>query len=298
MSISRARMMGWAVLGILLLIGVALMMRTPPGTSPVAPPTTGSPLRIVSLAPSVTEILFSLDVGDRVVGVTRFCNQPEAATRLPKVGGYIDPNVEAILALKPTHVVAVEEAKNENVIAQLEGLGVNVLVIDTRTLGGLREGVISLAAVVDATEQGERLNGLIDTAMEEVGARISSKDRPKVLVVLGHQPLVVAGTGIFVDELIEAAGGINVASKSAQEYPIWSIEHVIKAAPDVIVEVVMGGGGSLSWKDWQTIPAVRDGRVVTASDSDLLLRPGPRIGVGLRWLANVIHPGIFPDEKR
>jgi len=291
-------MIGWAVLAALLAVGVILTIQSPSAPPTPAAPEVDSPYRIVSLAPNVTEILFSLELGDRVVGVTRFCNQPEAVGALPKVGGYIDPNVEAILALKPTHVIAVEEAKNETVLRQLESLGVRVEILDTRTLAGLKAGISQLAGTFGVIEHGKSLHASLETTMNEVDRRTSSQPHPKVLVVLGHQPLVVAGKGIFVDELITAAGGRNVAAVSEQEYPVWSIEHVIEAAPDVIVEVTMGGEASLSWKDWQGIPAVRHGRVVSAMDPDLILRSGPRITQGLNWLAGVIHPALFSGEKK
>jgi iron complex transport system substrate-binding protein len=270
---------------------VALMVR-----SPSEKPVPASTQRIVSLAPNVTEILFAIGAGESVVGVTRFCNAPDAARDLPKVGGYIDPNLEAILALEPTLVVGVEEAINGGVQARLEELKVPVLVVDTRTMEGLSSAVKLLSKVVSDPEEGRVLNAKIQATFEEVAQRTSSGVRPRVLMVVGHQPLVVAGGGVFMDELIHAAGGVNVAGKTDQEYPVWSIEHVIRAAPDVIVLATMGGEAPLAWEDFDMIPAVRDGRVKEVPDMEMLLRPGPRIGAGLLWLAGVIHPGIFPKE--
>ena len=258
-------------------------------------PKPGPPERIVSLAPNVTEILFEIGAGDRVVGVTRFCDHPAEAAALPKVGGFVDPSFEAVLAQRPDLVIGIRDEGIRRFLERLEQVGVGILPLEMGSLGEIRAGIRAIAKTVDRAAQGDELVDAMDRGLATVSSRVAQAPRRRVLMVYGHRPLVVAGGGTFPDALITRAGGSNVAAASRVTYPTWSMEQVVHARPDVIVDCSMIRGAAQNehaFEGWEAIPAVRDGRVVRLFDPTLL-RPGPRIAKGLELLARAIHPEAF-----
>ena len=254
------------------------------------------PQRVVSLAPNLTEFLFALDAGDRVVGVTRYCDQPpEAATRT-RVGGFVDPNFEAVVGLRPDLVVAVKNSQNRAFVSRLEDFGVPVywtaLVTEDDVFRVCRE----LAGLLAVEASGARLADSIRRGMKRVEERLAGAPRRRVMLVFGHSPLVVAGRGTFAEALLARAGGENVAGTTPLPYPIWSMEAAVRAAPEVIVDNYMGSGDESAnramWEGWSSIPAVRDGRVHRLRATSTL-RPGPRLAEALEELARLVHPERF-----
>jgi len=268
--------------------------------------------RIVSLAPSLTETLFALGAGDSVVGVTRFCDYPPQVEALPKVGGFIDPSVEAVAALKPDLVVAVPSPSNRNPVLTMRKLGLRVEVIDDSSLTSLITGLRTLGRLVGRPERGQALAQELESGLENIKRRVAGYPRPRVLLVLGHRPLVVAGPDSLPGQLLDIAGGANVVKKNARRYPVYSMERVLTEAPDVIVDISSSASPSSSnharkdkwaaspdedwWARWPSIPAVRNGRMYVAPSS-LLMRPGPRIILGLESLAEFLHPEVFPPTS-
>lgn len=277
---------------------------TEPGSSELsasAPP----PARIVSLAPSVTEVLFALGLGDRVVGVTSFCRYPAEAARLPQVGGYLDLNLEAIVGLDPDLVVLIQAHNAAR--ARLEALGLPTLQVDQSDLGGILRSIEEIAARCGVAERGGELVAGIRGRLDAVEQRVAGLPRPRTLAVVGREAgsgalatVWVAGTETFYDDVIRLAGGVNAAAPSPVAYPEVSREGLLHIDPDVIVDLLAdlderGVAGEAAAADWQAFPtlrAVRSGRVHVL-EHELTVVPGPRVAELVEQVAQVLHPETF-----
>ena len=261
-----------------------------------APKPSGPPRRGGCLPPSLTALLVELGAGDRVVGVTRFCDHPPAAALLPKVGGYIDPSVEAVAALAPDLVLAVPSPANRRPVEAMGRLGLRVELVSDRTLADVRAGLSTVGRLVHAEPSAAAALARLDAGLAAVRGAVIGRDRPKTLLVYGHRPLVVAAPTSFAGELLRLAGGDNVV-QGGEGYPILPMEKVLALAPDVIVDIAMAPlGGSPSdirafWTRWPSLPAVANRRV-HGLDQGPLMRPGPRAPEALRALAVVLHPEV------
>ena len=258
---------------------------------PVTPARSGSPRRIVVLAPSAVETVFALGAGDRVVGVCGQCDFPPEAARLPKVGGYLAPSVESVLGVRPDLVIAVPSPGNREAVRAIERTGVRVLVVQDRRLEDLWASIRTIAEALAIADAGERLAADVRGRLAAVQARVADRPRARVLLVVGHSPLIVAGAGTLQGELLELAGGINVAGDVGATWPQVSAELVVAEAPDVILDAAMGteAGARDLFARLTTVPAVRDGRIVPIH-SDSVFRAGPRVAEGAALLAAAIHP--------
>jgi ABC-type Fe3+-hydroxamate transport system substrate-binding protein len=253
------------------------------------------PQRIVSLVPSVTETLFALGVGPEVVGVSQYCDYPKAATRLPKVGSFLTPNVEAIAGLRPTLVIGLEISANVRQIRALQSMGYDTLMVKEDTLEDIENAIATIGARLDRKHQADELLATIRSHIDSVRARLAGVPRRKVLMVVGHQPIVAVGRGTFLDELLKIAGADNIADTAGQSWPHLGIEYIIASAPEVILDGQMGTdpaspGGF--WSHYPTIPAVREHRVFSYPQN-IVLHPGPRVWQSLEILARRIHPEHF-----
>jgi iron complex transport system substrate-binding protein len=254
--------------------------------------------RIVSLAPSVTETIFALDRGDRLVGVSTFCDYPPEKVRdLPRAGSYLTPNVERIVSLRPDAVIGVPTPGNQAAVEQLRSLGMKVVIVGEHTIDDTWGAIRTIG---DWAGNASGAQALIDRLQGEIAAvrdEASRVPKQKVLFVVGHDPLVAAGAGLFIDELITIAGGTNVGATAGGQWPRLSLETVVAAAPDVIIDGAMGSEASqglgIYWKSYASVPAVRAGRL-WPQRSDALLRPGPRLGRAARELFEMIHAGRNP----
>jgi iron complex transport system substrate-binding protein len=252
---------------------------------------------VVSLAPNITEILFALGLGDRIVGVTDYCNYPPAAARLPKVGGFVNPNPEAILALHPDLVVATPNVGNRPFVERLMAAGARVEVVQARDVSEIFPAIEAIAAACGAPAAGKELIAKLRADLAHESARVASLGRPKTLFCIQVEPLIAAGPGSYPADLLALAGAENVVPASAGTYPALSLEEVIRSAPELIVQSLMdsrdGASGSQSllafWGRWPSIPAVRTHRVRTLA-GDLVLRPGPRVAQGVAALIDLVHP--------
>lgn len=255
--------------------------------------------RIVSLAPSVTETLFALGVGDRLVGVTTFCDYPPQARLVPKIGSFVSPSVEAVLAKQPDLVVGVRETDREK-IKRMERMGLRVIVISVSSLKDTFESIHFLAGIVGREEAGEKLGSQLQGQIDRIKARIAGAKRRRVLMLVGQRPMVAVGKGTFIDELLTLAGGENIAGAALQLWPHLPMDYVVAKAPQVIIEGGMGserGAPGKNWADLGSIPAVRDDRIYSYA-SDKILRPGPRVGEALEEIARLIHPECFVKDGK
>jgi iron complex transport system substrate-binding protein len=248
------------------------------------------PARLVSLAPSTTEIVFALGLGERVVGTCAQCDHPDAARLVPRVGSYLAPTVEAVLATRPDLVIAVPTPANREAVRAIERLGTRVLVVRDRLLADLWESIRAIGAATGREPESAALEARVRAALDAVRACVAGRPRRRVLMVVGHRPLMVVGGQNLQHQLVELAGGDNVAADVGAAFPQTSLEMIAARRPDVIIDAAMGGerGGEI-FAPLRHVPAVRDGRIVPLA-ADELLRTGPRVAEAARRLAGVIHP--------
>lgn len=258
------------------------------------------PQRIVSLAPSVTETLFALGFGDRLVGVTTYCDYPAEAKKLPKIGGFMSPSLEVIVAKRPDLVIGVSSATHPVTVREMERLGLKITLISLASVSDILSSIKNIARSLGNPDAGEQLVRKINRQVDEVKKRIAAAPRRPTLLAVGLRPLVAVGGKNFIDELITLAGGENIAGSATQPWLSLPDEYVVAKAPQVIIEAGMGSERSepaKHWADLKSIPAVKERRVY-AYPSDKILRPGPRIGEGLEEIARLVHPECFADGKR
>jgi iron complex transport system substrate-binding protein len=249
--------------------------------------------RVVSLTPSTTEAVFALGAGDRMVGRSRFCNYPEVAQSLPQVGGYVDPNYEAILGLRPSLVVGARGPGGAAVEQKLQGYGVATFFPRTESFAEIEAMLTGLGALLHREGAATETVGRIHAQTEAVEKAVGSLPKRKVLLVFGLEPVVVAGPGGFPDEMLRHAGGVNVVT-DGPAYPTIGIERVLALDPDVVLNASMAEarGTERIRSDspgWRDLRAVKEGHVVPITD-EAVLRPGPRLGDGLRTIARAVHP--------
>jgi len=256
------------------------------------------PQRIVSHVPSITETLFALDLGDKIVGVSDHCNYPEEATNKPKVGGYFTPSIERIVALDPDLVLTDGHVAD---IAQLEGLGIPFIVLQPKDIDGLISNIELLGNITGSQQKASELVGDMKERIDAVVAMVEDAPRPTVFYVYDATDSTkpwTAGPGSFVDALISLAGGENVAAQAQGPWIQFSMEELVNSDPEIILVDSMHGTAVISPEEikriaaWQGITAVKEDRIGLV-DGDLVNRPGPRIVQGLEAMAKIIHPELF-----
>ena len=253
------------------------------------------PQKIISLAPVTTEIVFALDHGDKIVGVTNQCDYPQEAQTKPKVGDYWDPSVEEIVALGPDLVLT--EAYKPGLVPQLEELGLTVVVLQPTDIDGILHNILLIGQVTDAEERAQSLVASMEQRIQAVTNEVKNASKPGVFYEGDcSYGIWTAGSGTFVDELITLAGGRNVGAIKEGYYEI-SNEVLLWAndAIDIIVWADMGGVSPDDVKGnlpWSGLTAMQTEKVYVV-DPDLVNRPGPRIVDGLEELARIIHPELF-----
>jgi iron complex transport system substrate-binding protein len=254
------------------------------------------PRRVVSLAPSITEIVYALNRQDRLVGVTQFSDYPPAAQHLPKVGSYIRLDLEKIVALQPDLCLAIRDGNPKVSIDRIEGMGIPVFALDPRDLGSVMTAIQRVGGLLDAAAQADALVTDMQRRIRGVDARVATvARRPRVFFQIGISPIVSIGSGTFIDELIQRAGGDNVA-RGTVPYPRLSVEQVLALAPEVIIITSMARHAvfeevKAQWESWPELPAARMQRIYL-QESNLFDRPSPRLVEGLELLLEIIHgPG-------
>ena len=246
--------------------------------------------RVISLAPSSTEILYALGAGPLLVGVDQYSDYPAAARALPRVGNDLAPSVERILGLRPDVVFLATTANSRDLAAELERLGVRVVISRTDSLDDLFADITKIGAAIDRAAGAAALVATLRGRIAAVTAAVAQKPRPRAAVVVWPEPLTVAGGKSFVDEAIRAAGGDNIAADSDQPYPQYSVERLVARAPEVIVVGSHNNDVSLAAIEaHRSLPAVKNHRLHRI-DGDLVFRPGPRLVDGIEILAKLLHP--------
>lgn len=258
------------------------------GTAFSAPPE-----RIISLAPSVTEILYALDLKDKITAVTNFCNYPPEAEKKPKIGGMSNPSLEAIVSMKPDIVVMTTDGNPKEIEERIRGLGIKTYIFKARQLAELPQGIREMGEALGVKEEAHKLAGEIETKLRElgVGSRKSGVKK-KALFIVWPEPLLVAGPGTAIDDALQLLGWENIASDTKTKYPKYSIEEVIHRSPNVIlIGNSMGGNMKESskglLKKLKHLEAVKNGRVYYTGDA--LYRLGPRIIEGIEEMEGYLR---------
>jgi iron complex transport system substrate-binding protein len=250
------------------------------------------------LAPSITEILYFLEQGDKVVGVTGYCNYPPEVKKKPHIGTYWDFNLEAILALKPDLALGMaHQGEGQGSYEILKEWGVPLYLAKADTLPELFHQVRQIARLTGAEDAARRKLPILEERVRRVEHAVQGLPKPKVFLQVDQEPLITVGCLSIHNDLIERAGGDNIAGHIEQRYPVYSLEEVLRAGPEVILFTGMVGEKVLPlrisfWQPWTMLPAVRNQRLSWV-DPDLIDRPGPRLVDGLEFLARFFHPGVF-----
>ncbi len=259
-----------------------------------------TPQRIVSTAPSLTESLFALGAGDRLVGVTSYCRYPPEARAKTVVGDFASPNLEAILRLRPDLVVVLSD--RTDLIERFTGFGLPVLVVSQGTLDEVLESLLVLGDRVGCRPKAQGLVDRLRRRLQEIQAAFEGRRRPRTLFLVGRNTgtlsdLYAAGEDSYLGELLELAGADNAARGASGAYPKFSLEEILRRDPEVILDLSHGATGSAPraveeirelWAGFPSLTAVSRGRVYVLTD-DVFLIPGPRVVDAVEMLVRLIH---------
>lgn len=260
---------------------------------------TKKPERIVSLSPSNTEILFALGLDRQIAGVTKYCDYPSEALKKPKVGGFTDPSLELIVNAKPDLVLA--GSIHQELIRRLEELNVAVVALEPKSVEQVLEKILLTGKATGANDEAQSMVDNLRRQINEIGAKVKNipeDKKPRVFFELYQDPLTTIGGKSYIHDLIIAAGGKNITGSLKQEWLTYSTEQILAQDPEVIIFVHMHGSKQMVEQvkkrpNWQNISAVKNNRVYYLANENIVLRPGPRLGEGLKTLAGMIHPDIF-----
>ena len=260
-----------------------------------------TPQRIVSLAPSNTELLFALGLGDKVVGVTEVCNFPAAATSIGKVAGFNSLNLEKITAVKPDLVLAAR-GNNMEGVRSMQELGIRVFSLDIQSLNQLMQSIYRVGKLCGAEAEAALLHGELGKRIKTVDDRIAgSEKKSRVLWGYWSDPVYTAGKNTMIDDVITRAGGLNVAGVATGAWPQVGLETILAWQPDILITTYLPAGpDSLAAEiqrlqntaGWRKVPAVISGQVYYV-EADWLMRPGPRLVDAYEQIARTIHPLLF-----
>ncbi|MDI6731895.1 MAG: ABC transporter substrate-binding protein [Candidatus Margulisbacteria bacterium] len=261
------------------------------------------PHRLISGTPAITEMLFALDLNEQIAGVTTNCNYPPAALRKPKVGGFF-LNLEKVISLKPDLVIMDKDAQDKD-IKKFRHYKLNVYVVNPKTIKGVMKTILELGKATGKEESSKIIVGSMEKRIEKVQERVKNF-RPnlmqvltlwnpgvvkrKALVIVGMDPLVVAGGGNFINDILNYAGVENVAGQAWTAYPQYSFEKLVSENPQYIIipSNLISRRQIESDKRWQSLEAVRTGRILFIN-ADILSRPGPRVVGAIEQIADFIY---------
>lgn len=252
--------------------------------------------RVVSLAPSVTEILFAVGLDTEVVGVTTFCDYPAKAKSKPKVGSS-SPNLEAILGLRPDLVVGNKDFIRPDALAKLEQLKIPVFILAPKTVEDILGHISTVGRLVGRDKEARSVGQGLRERLSEIRHRMGAVKPVRVFYVVNTDPLISVGSGSFIHQMLELAGGENIAGHTTIPYPKVSLEEVLRRDPEVLLFPVGATEGipeieQQRWRKWSALSAVAHNRLHQVK-AELVNRPGPRVIEGVEALARVIHPGMF-----
>ena len=264
-------------------------------------PAVAGEMRIISSAPNFTEMLFALDLGGKVVGVTDFCRFPPEAALKEKIGGYLNPNLEKIIRLRPTLVIT--PRTKSDLPQKLRRLNIPTLEIPNETVNDALNAITSIAGAASVPERGAQLRTTIAHDLESLKIKYAQKPPVRTLIVVGRAPdslrdIYAAGPGTFLDELLRFGGGENILPPQTALYPKLSRESLIALNTDVILDTTFSGLAPTTdtlnaalrpWLDFTSVNAVKNGRVYIILDPSLTIQ-GPRLAHSAHLIADYLHP--------
>ncbi len=256
-----------------------------------------NPTRIISFAPSITEMIYALDQQKYLVGATKFSDYPEAANQLPKIGSYVRLDLEKIISLNPDLCIAIKDGNPKVTVDRLSEMGIPVFAVSPYNTETVMEAVELLGDLLNARKKVNSLITDMRHRIKQVQDKVAKIDRhPRVFFQIGITPIVSVSSNTFVDEIITLAGGQNVVTGSVP-YPRYSTEQVLNLKPEVFIISSMAGKDvfqkiKAEWEQWPQMPAVRDNRIYLV-DSNLFYRPTPRLVDALEILVQILHPELF-----
>ena len=257
------------------------------------------PERIISFGPNITEILFALGLEESIVGVSDFCDYPEAAKAKPKVGSAFGPSIEKVVDLEPDLVVTVE---HEQLNRELEGVGVKFVILDPMDIDGILENIEMVAEITGKAKEGEQLVEDMRDRISRVVELVEGASEVSVFCMVDatdpNNPWT-GGRDSFLNDIISMVGGENAAAQAQGDWVQMSIEQIVASDPDIIIIQTMAGGVPTVSREvleehpiWQEMSAVKQDRIYFVN-GDLVSRHGPRIVEGLEEVARIIHPELF-----
>ncbi|PHS25768.1 MAG: ABC transporter substrate-binding protein [Methylophaga sp.] len=267
-----------------------------------------SPQRIISLSPSITETLFALGLANKVVAVSDYCDFPLEANDLPKVGGLMNPSLEAIIAQQADLVIL--SAKQQRTIKQLQHLTIATLAVDSTTLFDIKETITAIGQRTEHQQQAKKLLTLLENKIHFIAENTKSLSRPTVMISLGNSTsneqinsVYIAGQNDFYNDLITLAGGTNVYKDTRLNVPSLSVEGIIQLNPDIIIDIYPEADDHNAdlqqvlqrWQSLKHINAVKNNRIYIIEESYATI-PGPRVILLLEQFARLIHPEVRWDK--
>jgi len=294
----------WLLLIVLLCVGIGFAIfglqqeQNPSGT--------GRPTqthRIASLAPNLTEILFALGLGEKIVAVSSNSDHPPEAGEKKKVGTFWQPNIEAVIAARPDLVITLGFEQQNSVADSLNRLGYKVLTLKIEKIEELFTAIEKIGAATDCRWRADQLVKNIRNRINNLQMKLGSTNKVKVLWVVQADPLHVAGRNSFINELIELVGGENAIGPTVSQYPQIGAEELITCGVEIIIQSAMGTSNiseqqraaEAFWSKWANLPAVKNNRIYVV-DSDPVLRLGPRLPQGAEMIARCLHSEIYTQE--
>ncbi len=255
------------------------------------------PVRIVSLAPSVTASLLALGASERLVGVSDFCELPPGTTSIARVGGILNPSLETIRGLRPDLLIATTSGNDPSLARQAETLGLPLYTIDTPDVERVILALQDLARLLGEEKQGSIVVGGLRARLESVRSRVAGRRPPRLLFIVWGDPLVVPGRSSFLTDALARAGGDSVTADAPAAWPAFEVESAIARAPEVILTTPQNRGVFDRLRRdaaWGKVPAVLSGRLLIVSEA--IEQPGPGVVTGIEEVARELHPDAFGAE--
>jgi iron complex transport system substrate-binding protein len=255
--------------------------------------------RVVSLAPSVTENIFAVGAGDKLVGVTTYCNYPVEAQQKPKIGDTLNPNLETVIAAKPQLVLASTDSQLEVFTRKLEEQNIPVYVTDAKDVEAVLRNLRGIGELLGAKETAEKQIADLQARLAVINSKIQGKNPVKVFVQISPEPLFTVGKASFITDLVKRAGGVSVTADVPDAYPKISKETALAAQPEAIILSFDEGMGAANGEPaavFKDSPAVKNNRVYKIN-GEWLARPSPRLVDALKAMAKALHPDLFENQK-
>jgi iron complex transport system substrate-binding protein len=276
----------------------------PPNNVPTHPQANNPPTRIVSLAPNLTEILFALGLGERIVAVSSDSDYPPQAANKNKVGTFWQPNTESIVASRPDLVITLSFEQQKRVADTLNRLRLNVLTVKIKKIEELLTAIEKIGIATGCKNSADQLLRDISNRLNTLQSKFNSTNKPKILWVVQTEPLRVAGRDTFINELIELAGGENAIDATIQQYPQIGTEQLLACLPEVIIQSAMAAANIAEqqkaaetfWSRWPSLPAIKNNKIYVIN-SDAVFRLGPRVVKGVELITSHLHSNTIKTKK-